>query len=585
MNLHYNVNNMSSLKFSQLKLDDKSMQLKMQEIVELETKNQKNHKYIKKFKLPNTKYSVNNCNNFNTSLLTSTQYLFNKTLNNLSNDKNKYRGLIGWLSTGAGKSTIAAGIINKFMFKNKQIYYISRHDALKPIEEFKTILKDNYQNTEDLKNIFHIMSIVKFANRLIKNQIDLSKSVIIIDEAQYLFPSKAVPHLKEKHQYLLNILQSKLSLNSYVFILTATPGENVSECLDLLNIVRNKNENKANIDNYKNILLGKIFYLDMSKDLSIFPSVQFFKHNANIISEKHNLKLMLKLHESRILNETKRLKYIQKWNNNLFTNEYFSSKFEKMIKMIIEYPNDKHYIYSQYGNQGIDDIKKLLEKKMFKEVSSKNLNVISKKFLIAKASNHFVTGSSKNISLKKFNDKSNKNGKYIQVFLATDSYNTGLDLKDILHIHFLEPPLSYVDVIQGIGRGVRMCSHKNLPKSEWHVNVHTYFNIPNFKKLLENGANSITLKNMKMSTKKFTNILHKLQNDSLFKTLQNYEFSIDKMIYTKSKSDYSNLENVLNEFKRYAIDCKALYYFHTGKLKNKPYKCIYSKNIKIKHFK
>ena len=62
----------------------------------------------------------------------------------------------------------------------------------------------------------------------------------------------------------------------------------------------------------------------------------------------------------------------------------------------------------------------------------------------------------------------------IGVLLATGDDNTGLDLKGVKHIHFMEPQLNRSAMLQGIGRAVRTCSHKGLPKAEWNVRVHRY---------------------------------------------------------------------------------------------------------------
>ena len=135
--------------------------------------------------------------------------------------------------------------------------------------------------------------------------------------------------------------------------------------------------------------------------------------------------------------------------------------------------------------------------------------------------------------LKKFISPENTNGEFISVFLATDSYNTGLDLKDVRHVHFMEPPLNYTDVIQGVGRGVRMCSHANLQKKNWTVSVNTHMSIPN--------------------------------GDTM---------SIDKTVHKKSQETYKDLNVILDNFKRYSLDCKAMHKFHGGS-----YKCANSKKV------
>jgi len=74
------------------------------------------------------------------------------------------------------------------------------------------------------------------ANRIEKKVINLDDCVLIIDEVHNLFR----PLLTQKKQYsmLEKLLLSKKFPNLNVFILTATLGDNPSEIVKLLNIVK-----------------------------------------------------------------------------------------------------------------------------------------------------------------------------------------------------------------------------------------------------------------------------------------------------------------------------------------------------------
>lgn len=495
---------------------------------------QKKRSYVKKFKLPNTDVRRNNCTSVSSkgkALLTTTQYLFYETVKKLKHSKTN-RGLIGWLSTGSGKTTIASGIINAFADTDKTIYYISKHDALKPHEEFVSVLDKMYgTKIEKIKKKLKIISIATFSNRIVKKEIDLKKSVVIIDEAQYLFAQRAVPQFREKHRHVIDTLLSPKALDAYVFVLTATPGDDVHECLTLLNIVRGKRENMATLRTHTKHLLGKLFYLDMSKDLSIFPRVSN-KITEHALTDPEHLKRYAAKAKTLSKNNEKDVKMLQKWSNNLFKSDTVSSKIQGIMKEISKGSDQKHYVYSQYGKQGISDFVKFLESLGYEKATKFNMDKKSKKFILAKSSEGFVTSSEKNQVLKKFNSPENSTGEYISIFLATDSYNTGLDLKDVRHVHFMEPPLNYTDVIQGIGRGVRMCSHANLPKKEWNVTVNTHMSVPS------------------------------------------EVASIDKVVHDKSKDTYKDLNVILDNFRRYSLDCKAMHKFHGG-----DYKCANNKQM------
>lgn len=530
VNDNFNMNKLNLANVPRLKA-----QAVLQGVVMGERLRQKKKSYEKKFKLPNTDTKRNNCSKQATSgkpLLTTTQYLFYETVKKIKNSKT-HRGLIGWLSTGSGKTTIASGIINAFSNTDKTVYYISKHDALKPHEEFVSVLDRMYgSKLPNIKKRLKIMSIATFSNRLVKKEIDLKKSVIIIDEAQYLFAQRAVPQFREKHMHVIRTLLSPKALDAFVFVLTATPGDNTDECLTLLNLVRKKKETMATLRTHVTHLLGKLFYLDMSKDLSIFPKVSS-KVSEHKLSEPEHLKRYFGKLKTFSNTDPKQVKMLQKWSNNLFKTETVSSKMFGIYDEILKNKDEKHYVYSQYGKQGISDFVKFLEAMDYKQANKLNMNTKSKKFILAKSSEGFVTSSEKNPVLKKFNSPENTKGEYISVFLATDSYNTGLDLKDVRHVHFMEPPLNYTDVIQGIGRGVRMCSHANLPKKNWTVSVNTHMSVP--------------------------------EGDVM---------SIDKVVHKNSQDTYADLNVILNNFRRYSLDCKAMHKFHGG-----AYKC--ANNMKL----
>jgi hypothetical protein len=60
--------------------------------------------------------------------------------------------------------------------------------------------------------------------------------------------------------------------------------------------------------------------------------------------------------------------------------------------------------------------------------------------------------------------------------LASQTYNTALDLKAVRHIHLFEPLVSFADDKQTLGRAARYCSHADLNKNagEWIIHIHRY---------------------------------------------------------------------------------------------------------------
>ena len=486
------------------------------------------------FAKPNRDPEENSCLKFNPNdiKITAAQYIFYKIVKEIAENKTDLKGLLAWYSTGAGKTAVAAGVVDAFWNTDYKIYYISRSDALKPHEDFELLLRNMYKNPKtmfELKRKFKIMSIVSFYNRVIKKEINLDKAVIVIDEAQYLFAKRAIPQFRVKHERLIKMLQKSENYRTKVFILTATPGDSIEEMIELLNIIRKKTEPILTLNNYQKYMTSKVLYLDMTKDLSLFPKKRFKEHVVEL-SEEQKTRYSEKLKELKAklaTNNKKALQTLQKWSNGLFKNIRQPPKVKRILEKIDSYPNRKHYVYSQYSRQGIKDVEAGLIAKGYQRATNNNISKPGKRYLLAKASERFITSESANPIFKMYNSKQNDKGDYISIFLATDSYNTGIDLKGVRHLHFMEPPLSYVDVIQGVGRGVRMCSHKNFDKKDWIVKVHTYIGI--IKKESENNS--------------FMN-------------------SIDKFVLNKANKDRDEFENKTNIFKNASIDCKALYHFH-----------------------
>lgn len=474
------------------------------------------------YEKPTTNARVNNCVGEKKRILTITQYIFKRMANRIASNKTKMRGMLGWLSTGAGKTTIAAGILEEYSTKDKMVYYISRHDALKPKSEFKKILEEMYKKrekeAEKITEKLKIMSIVAFYNRVEKKEVDLEKAVIIIDEAQYLFAKRAVPRFREKHEKLIKKLEGDNGAN--IYILSATPGDNKEELIRLLNMIRRKEEGKIIEENMKEHLKGKIVYVNMNNDVTRFPTVKYQEHYVPM-SERQMGKYNEKTKKLNMSDE-RSVKTAQKWSNGLYITKGAEPKVKSVVNHIMRNKGEVHYVYSQFYRQGLADVERELQERGYKRAMVGNIDTKDKKYMVAKASEKFKTTDTENKILAKYNSKENATGKYIGVLLATDSYNAGIDLKSVKHVHFLEPPIKYIDVIQGVGRAARYCSHKFLRRKDWKVTVHSYFST-----------------GVRASVK-----------------------GIDEMVYNNSKREEKRINAYMQMLKDASVDCKVMYHFH-----------------------
>lgn len=76
-----------------------------------------------------------------------------------------------------------------------------------------------------------------------------------------------------------------------------------------------------------------------------------------------------------------------------------------------------------------------------------------------------------------FNSKSNTDGSEIKIILGSPSIREGVTLLRISEIHILEPYWNLSRIYQVIGRGVRFCSHADLPKKKRTVDVYIYLSV------------------------------------------------------------------------------------------------------------
>lgn len=73
-----------------------------------------------------------------------------------------------------------------------------------------------------------------------------------------------------------------------------------------------------------------------------------------------------------------------------------------------------------------------------------------------------------------YNNPNNKHGEYIKAMLISSAGAEGLNLRNVRQVHIMEPHWNEVRITQMIGRGVRQCSHSDLPIEERHVDVYRY---------------------------------------------------------------------------------------------------------------
>jgi len=77
-------------------------------------------------------------------------------------------------------------------------------------------------------------------------------------------------------------------------------------------------------------------------------------------------------------------------------------------------------------------------------------------------------------SIQTLNSLENRNGDLLKVVLITKAASEGIDLKHVRQIHIMDPWWNLNRIEQIIGRGIRLCSHKELPFEKRNAQIFLY---------------------------------------------------------------------------------------------------------------
>ena len=479
----------------------------------------------------------------------------------------------------------------------------------------------NISNTDAIKSATKQVNLVRP-----DDFIDLDNAILIIDEVHNLF--RPLPNQKEKHLIVENhIVDPDRHPKLKIVILTATPGDNVTDVMKLVNIIRDPTkstiippnpEDPEDVQRFKLEIRGLVSYFDMSGDTTRFPKLidqgpikypmsdkQFDKYVQTYKEVKDVNKDYLALAKKNQLNKfwsgaRKYSNMMYNFDKNISITE-FSSKLPALLDTVAQFTQDKHYIYSAFfenrgSSQGILEIARQFERigytkltvreaKLFNK--NKNLPLPAKRYVLAIQSEFGDEGSaSAGNNLQEltriFNHPDNRFGNIIQLFLASQAFNEGIDLKAVKHIHIFEPLLTIASDMQTIGRARRFCSHSDLPQDHWNVNVHRYLSDLPISSNVQNKDLNITdlqnqlvtlnetllsIKGDKTKTKireitknSISDINKKIK--SLNKPTHNV-LNIDSVIFNEAKTHFKLLFTIYNSIQASAIDCNILSNFHS----------------------
>lgn len=172
------------------------------------------------------------------------------------------------------------------------------------------------------------------------------------------------------------------------------------------------------------------------------------------------------------------VKHINKLTNKHLTNlDVYSPKMKKILENINKHPG-LCVVYSSFvSGEGLNIFSKVLQANGWREYRKNNNKTQSERVFA------FITG---NVSpddradiLSTFNNKQNMYGASIDLILLSGAGAEGLDLKNVMSIHIMEPYWNYGRITQIIARAVRYKSHDDYDTQEKRV-VYPYIYLSDY---------------------------------------------------------------------------------------------------------
>ena len=378
-------------------------------------------------------------------------------------------------------------------------------------KEYDEIIK---KTEERIKKVYTIYSYHKFVDLAQNNKIKLKNTLLIIDEVQNMVS------LTGTFYKVLKKLIDNSDNTLRIILLSATPMfDRPNEIGLTLNLLKPEHEFPIGSDfnqeflsgygiNYKAINMNK--FLELSNGLisyyrgappytypeEIFKVVKCnmsdfqYKSYLTALSAEGdyvkgafrnvdilNLPPNFFLGPRMVSNIAFPNKCIGEMGYSCFNNEYlllqnvgnYSIKFLKIFKKIKK-SEGPVFVYSNFKDLGgLRSFIKFIEYHGYKnyKVHGEGINRYA---VWSGDESHYMKEEIKQI----FNKRENKEGSLIRLMLGSPSVKEGVSFKRVRQVHILEPYWNMSRVLQIIGRAIRFCSHKDLPKMQRNVEVFLY---------------------------------------------------------------------------------------------------------------
>ena len=307
-------------------------------------------------------------------------------------------------------------------------------------------------------------------------------------ENPFAFPFRLYPSINNDINLLKNYpkkdiygkIITKSNQIKYLEIVSSNMSEYQKEVYDTMKVKIKKNINIDDEIDDEEELVDDIINDNINNDLQNTMQI------SNIVYPSKDVKDIKSLYGSKGFDlnfkTSDKGKFQYKTNSNQFLTYNKISNYAPKIKSILDYIiNSKGivFVYSRYYASGIIPLAIALEHIGFAKYGTSNItqnididdkfNGKKPKYIILSRKKELSPNNDVEIALSKNSD--NQEGEKIKVIIVSKIGTEGIDFKRIREIHLLEPWFNLNRAEQIIGRGVRYCSHIDLPKSKRNVTI------------------------------------------------------------------------------------------------------------------
>ena len=179
----------------------------------------------------------------------------------------------------------------------------------------------------------------------------------------------------------------------------------------------------------------------------------------------------------------------------------YSVKFAKVAEIILR-SEGPVFVYSNYVYYGVEAMSVIMSYLGYSAYPDKGPR-----------GSYFVwKGKAKPEDIPKakalFNSKENKDGSLLKIMFGTQTVMEGVDFKNVRQIHILDPWWNDSRMQQIIARGIRLCSHKDLPPDKRTVDVFIHLStLGSSEKLYSMTIKKMNKENKEVNTRVFSTLV------------------------------------------------------------------------------